>query len=296
MEEIEAGVYEGVYTIGTRDRLTVQSTATANLRLGNRVASSVLDESLLKGAAARWPAGSASGVPRIDRFQVDPPARLVPGEQLIFTLSGSAGGSSSVRIDGVLGKIALDEVRAGVYEGAYTVRSRDKIAANTVVTGNLRVGQQERTMVLGQTLVESSPRQQPRRAYRQQPWQQSSAQSVAAPAPAPVCPNCGSIEAINVVEVKGDGSYIGMIAGGIAGAVLGSQVGHGDGTTIAQVLGTAGGAYAGNEVEKRMKTSKHWDVVVRLENGGSQTISYPTDPALRVGSRVRVVNGAITAI
>ena len=285
LEEVEAGVYEGTYTIGRRDRITANSTATANLRLGNRVASSVLDESLVAGAAARWPGGaaSASAVPRIDRFQVDPPNRLVPGAELIFTLSGSPGGSASVRIDGVRGKLALEEIRTGVYEGAYTVRNRDQIAVNTVVTGNLRLGNQERSTVLGQALVESSP-SRPR----------ASARRVAAPVP--VCANCGVVEAINLIEHKGDGSYLGMIGGGVVGALLGSQVGKGKGTTVAEIAGAAGGAFAGNEIEKRMKTSRHYEVVVRLENGGSQTVSYPADPGFRVGTRVRVENGALVQI
>ncbi|HLX80650.1 MAG TPA: hypothetical protein VKS43_08710 [Burkholderiales bacterium] len=36
--------------------------------------------------------------PRIDRFEVDPAARLVAGAELLFTLSGSPGGSAMVRI------------------------------------------------------------------------------------------------------------------------------------------------------------------------------------------------------
>jgi len=280
--EVEAGVYEGAYAIGRRDRITADSTATANLRLGNRVASSVLDDSLVTGAGPRWPGGpaSASASPRIDRFDVDPPDRLAPGEELIFTLLGSPGGIASVRIDGVKGKLALEEVRTGVYEGAYTVRNRDRIAVNTVVTGNLHLGKQERSKVLGQALVESSPSRS-----------RTSARRVAAPVP--MCAHCGVVEAVNLVEHKGDGSYLGMIAGGVAGALLGSQVGHGRGTTVAQVAGAAGGAYAGNEIEKRMKTTKHYEVVVRLDNGGTQMVSYPSAPTFRVGNRVRVENGAL---
>jgi len=282
LEEVEAGVYEGTYTISKRDRVTADSTATANLRLGNRVASRILDESLVAGAPARWPGGtaSASAAPNIDRFDVDPPNRLVPGAELFFTLSGSPGGSASVRIDGVMGKLALEEVRAGVYEGAYTVRNRDRIEVNTVVTGNLRLGNQERSKVLGQALVASST-SRPR----------TSARRVAAAAP--VCANCGVVEAINVIEHEGDGSYLGKIGGGVVGALLGSQIGHGRGTTVAEIAGAAGGAFAGNEIEKRMKTTKHYEVVVRLENGGSQTVSYATQPGFTVGSRVRVENGAL---
>jgi len=283
LREVEAGVYEGTYTIASRDRINEQSTATANLRLGNRVASSVLDESLVAGAGARWPGGSAAAnaAPRIDRFDVDPPARLEPGAELLFTLLGSPGGSASVRLDGIRGKIALEEMSAGRYEGGYTVRNRDRISANTVVTGNLRLAKQERTKVLGQALVEATPSGARARTKR-----------VAAAAP---CANCGVVEAINVVEHKGDGSYLGMIAGGVAGALLGSQVGEGRGTTVAQIAGAAAGGFAGNEIEKRMKTTKHYEVVVRLENGGSQMVSYPAQPALAVGSRVKVENGALVA-
>jgi outer membrane lipoprotein SlyB len=286
--EVEAGVYEGTYTISSRDRITKDSTATANLRMGNRVATSVLDDALVAGAGARWPGGSASasGTPRIDRFEVDPPNQLTPGAELLFTLAGSPGGSASVRINGVNGKLALEEVSAGVYEGGYTIKNRDKLAANTVVTGNLRLGNQERSMVLGRALVESSPSARPRTGTRR----------TAAPATAAVCTNCGVVEAVNLVEVKGDGSYIGMIAGGVAGALLGSQVGHGTTTTVAEVAGAAGGAWAGNEVEKRIKTTKHFEVVVRLDNGGSQVISYPAQPGFAVGTRVRVENGALVRI
>jgi hypothetical protein len=46
LDEVEPGVYEGSYTIRQRDRIVANSTATVNLRLGNRAATSMLDESL----------------------------------------------------------------------------------------------------------------------------------------------------------------------------------------------------------------------------------------------------------
>ncbi|MDP2241628.1 MAG: glycine zipper 2TM domain-containing protein [Burkholderiales bacterium] len=278
--ETEAGVYEGSYTIRKRDKITVKSTATANLRLGNRVASAILDEPLVGKASAKRaaPAALSAAAPKIDRFDVDPPARLVAGEELILTMSGSPGGTASARIAGVKGKLVMNEIRTGVYEGTYTIKNRDRIAADAVVKGNLRVGNQEASAVLGQSLRASS-------GY------QSSARQAAR-----LCVNCGVVEAINLVEVKGTGSYLGMIAGGVAGALLGSQVGQGRGTTVAEVAGAAGGAYAGNEIEKRMKATKHYEVVVRLENGGSQTVSYETQPGFAVGAKVKVENGSLVVV
>jgi outer membrane lipoprotein SlyB len=293
LREVESGVYEGTYAIGSQDRINRNSTATANLRVGNQVASSVLDDSLLKGAPARWPGGTAASnaSPVITSFQVDAPPRLAPGAAILFMLSGTPGGSASVRIAGVRGKLDLAEISRGVYEGEYTVKNRDRFAANAVATGNLRLGSHERTQVLGQPLADNAT-SRPRRAYRQGAGPQANAVT----APAVVCPNCGRVEAINRVEVKGEGSYLGMIGGGVVGALLGSQVGQGRGTTVAQLAGAAGGAYAGNEIEKRMKSTTHYEVVVRLENGGSQVISYAAQPAFQVGSRVRVENNTLVAI
>ena len=278
--ETEPGVYEGTYTIRKRDRITIKSTATANLRLGNKVASAILDEPLVGKATVRRPDPRAAAIntPKIDRFDVDPPERLATGEELILTMSGSPGGTASARIVGVKGKLVMNEIRTGVYEGTYTIRNRDRIAANAVVTGNLRVGDKETSAVLGQSLLAGAG------------YQSSSRQAKR------LCVNCGTVEAINVVEVKGEGSYVGKIAGGLAGVLLGSQIGQGTGTTVAQVAGAAGGALAGNEIEKRMKTTKHYEAIVRLENGGSQTFTYPTQPVFAVGSKVKVENGTLAVV
>lgn len=95
--------------------------------------------------------------PRIERFDLDPPSRLAPGEALILRLSGSSRGNASVTIDGVQDRIVLREVMAGIYEGAYTIRPGDRIDVDSVVTANLRHGNQELSTVLAQPLVENSP-------------------------------------------------------------------------------------------------------------------------------------------
>lgn len=280
LAETEPGVYEGSYTIRTRDKITAKSMATANLRLGNRVVSAILDEPLIGKANAKRPvpSGYAAGAPKVDRFDVDPPARLVAGEELILMMAGTPGGAASARIAGVKGKIVMNEVRPGVYEGGYTIKNRDRIAANSAVTGNLRLDGRETNVMFGQPLMTSEQRRSSSRpAHR-------------------ICLDCGVVEAINVIEVQGQGSYLGPIAGGVAGALLGSQVGHGSGTTIAQVLGAAGGAYAGSAIEKKVKATKHYEVVVRLDNGGTRTVSYDAQPGFAVGAKVKVTNGTLTLV
>jgi outer membrane lipoprotein SlyB len=119
--------------------------------------------------------------------------------------------------------------------------------------------------------------------------------ATAPPARPAICTNCGSVEAINTIEQQGEGSGLGAIAGGVAGALLGNQVGRGTGRKVATVAGAAGGAYAGHQVEKHVKSSKSYEVVVRMEDGGSRRFPYESQPAFRVGDRVKVVEGALVA-
>jgi outer membrane lipoprotein SlyB len=267
LEERQAGFYEGIYTIKSADRIASDSQATANLRVGNRVASMVLDEHLVVSSTKQSASG---GKTRINRFDVAP-NQLVPGSELGFTVHGTPGAKASIRIDGIKGRTFLDETQAGVYEGFYMIKAGDRIATDSKVTANLRLGDSRANAVLDKPLLAPAGK---RRAAR-------------------YCANCGVVEAVNVIEVKGDGSYLGMIAGGLAGALLGHQIGGGSGKQIATVAGAAGGAFAGNEVEKRMKTAKHYEVITRLESGGIQAIPFETDPGFKVGDKVKVENNTL---
>ena len=109
------------------------------------------------GSVQAQPPAAPIAAPAIERFDLDAPARLAPGEALIFRITGSSGGSASVSIAGVKDKVALREVMDGIYEGAYTIRNGDRIDADATVTGNLRRGSHESSAVLGQSLVENSP-------------------------------------------------------------------------------------------------------------------------------------------
>lgn len=105
-------------------------------------------------------------------------------------------------------------------------------------------------------------------------------------APPAVCETCGTVLSVRAVQRKGDAQGVGAVAGGVLGAVLGNQVGGGNGRTAMTVLGAVGGGVAGNEVEKRMRAETVYEVRVRMDNGGTRTVTQRHAPA--EGARVRV--------
>lgn len=112
---------------------------------------------------------------------------------------------------------------------------------------------------------------------------------------APLCNHCGVVSEVRAIKQKGEGSGLGAVAGGVVGGLLGNQVGGGSGQKIATVAGAAGGAYAGHQIEKNMKSTTRYDVIVAMDDGSVRSFSYDAQPALQVGTKVKVVNGALTA-
>ena len=116
-----------------------------------------------------------------------------------------------------------------------------------------------------------------------------------APAQAPICRDCGTIESVHEVVKEADGSGIGAVAGGVLGGVLGNQVGNGRGRDLATVIGAVGGAVAGNQVEKAQKRTVEYEVTVRFEDGTSRVFTQKTPPTWRNGDRVKVENGLLVS-
>lgn len=275
LTETQPGQYEGTYTIGEHDRIRPDSPVTANLRVGNLVATDVLAESILRdGARPDSHRGDLAVVPKIERFNVRGAEDLRPGDDMTFTVRGTPGAKVSIAIAGTRGVFFLPEVHPGEYSGVYTVRPADRLAPDSQVTATIRSHGRYSTAVLGTPLL----------AARTLPVGQDR-----------YCPDCATVAAVNVIEVSGNGGYLGTIGGAVVGGLLGSNVGSGNGRTAAEVAGAVGGAVAGNNIERNARgRNLRYEVVVRYGNGATQTVTYTGDPGLRVGDRVRVNNGNIT--
>ncbi len=109
------------------------------------------------------------------------------------------------------------------------------------------------------------------------------------------CASCGVVESVQVREVKGQGSGLGVVGGAVVGGILGHQMGNGRGNDLATVAGAVGGGFAGNEIEKNVKKNKQYVVRVRMEDGAYRTITQTGDPGVGIGDRVRIENGALVA-
>jgi outer membrane lipoprotein SlyB len=109
------------------------------------------------------------------------------------------------------------------------------------------------------------------------------------------CAACGTVDSIRSVQLKGDATGLGAVAGGVTGAVVGNQMGRGNGNTAMTLLGAAGGALAGNEIEKNAKKHYSYRVTVHMDDGSFRTVSQTHAPAVAIGERVRVVDGTVVA-
>ena len=106
----------------------------------------------------------------------------------------------------------------------------------------------------------------------------------------------GTIESIQVTQAENRTSGGGAVVGALVGALAGNQVGSGSGRTAATVAGGVGGALVGNNIEKNRNANggqEMYQVNVRMDNGEYRTVVQDSVYDLRVGNRVRMVDGRV---
>ena len=104
----------------------------------------------------------------------------------------------------------------------------------------------------------------------------------------------GTVVAVREVEQQGEGKGVGAVGGGLAGAVLGHNIG--DHNKLVTVLGAAGGALLGNQIEKTARATKHWELTVNFDDGTTQTLSSEAQPFWHQGDRVRLYEGKLQPV
>ena len=100
------------------------------------------------------------------------------------------------------------------------------------------------------------------------------------------CATCGVVDGYSIVKVQGQNNGVGAVAGGLGGALVGSQIAGRSNHTLGGIVGAIGGGLIGNAVETHQRTITEYDVRVRMADGSIRTVRQSTVP--NVGQRVNV--------
>ena len=104
----------------------------------------------------------------------------------------------------------------------------------------------------------------------------------------------GVVRAIEVIPVASRPSGAGAVLGAIVGGVVGNQFGSGSGRALTTIGGAVAGGVAGNAVEQRTRRADEvYRVSVRFDDGSIRDFDYQQVGGLRVGDRVRLVDGQL---
>lgn len=118
---------------------------------------------------------------------------------------------------------------------------------------------------------------------------------VVAPAPAygsNTCADCGTVNSVTQRQTAGKANVAGAVIGAVVGGVAGHQFGSGKGNTAATAGGAVVGGIVGSQVGKDAGTTAY-DVVIRMDNGATQTMTVAATGGLHTGSRVRISGNQI---
>ena len=123
----------------------------------------------------------------------------------------------------------------------------------------------------------------------------SGAPAASGQAKAPACPECGTVTGIREVEKPrkvGAGTATGAVIGGVLGYAVGGSHHRGTGAAV----GAVGGGVAGNVIENNGADGKTFEIGVLFDDGHSQVIMQNSNPSLKQGSRVKLVNGGLAPL
>jgi outer membrane lipoprotein SlyB len=102
----------------------------------------------------------------------------------------------------------------------------------------------------------------------------------------------GVVDSVRNVNIEGNETPFGSLAGTAIGGIAGSTLGQGRGSLVASILGAVAGGVAGNIVERGVTRQTGVEITVRLDSGDLIAVTQGADEQFAPGDRVRILSGA----
>lgn len=100
----------------------------------------------------------------------------------------------------------------------------------------------------------------------------------------------GRIISLTPVEIEGNESRVGTVAGAVAGGLAGRQFGSGSGRDIMTVIGAVAGGYAGSKIQDGEARAEGVEIGLEMDDGREIFIvqELEENETFRVGEEVNV--------
>ena len=129
-----------------------------------------------------------------------------------------------------------------------------------------------------------------------------SAPGAGAPPASGDCDRCGTVQSISRTTAKDQWTPLGSVSASPLGtgdptnpsAVTMYQIGKGFSKQGTVLVGAAGGA--SYQTRPRELNTTRWEVVVRMDAGGTRSLTQNYEPMLREGDRVRVMGSQLELV
>lgn len=99
----------------------------------------------------------------------------------------------------------------------------------------------------------------------------------------------GVVDSVRMVKIDPNTQGVGSAAGGVIGAIAGSNLGGGKGSLVFSILGAVAGGVTGHALEAAVIRKAGLEIMVKLDDGYYTVVVQEADEPFVAGDRVKVL-------
>ena len=101
----------------------------------------------------------------------------------------------------------------------------------------------------------------------------------------------GEVIGVRNISIQRNSTDTGQTAGGIIGALAGSEVGKGKGQIVGGVVGAVTGSAIGSVIDRNAQAQPGLEITLKMDSGRTVAIVQLVGETFRVGDKVKVLTG-----